>query len=267
MFQLSLSFFTLFYIDNGFLTSPLTFIMISLNPSPSNTSETESIYCAIYSLTPLSSSLLGQAHSPLGIAAAVLQCCVRLRRHPHQPTTTVYHATGTSLVRLDFDHLEWICIGRGRQQSSGGSPDPDGLSAGGRGKWEPRSGCSDIITPSSIEVSSASTEPMQPICNVRAVSLLEVGAEWGEVEQNSEAFFQPLSPLPLLDTLPSTRLQPPASHMHTKQRWASSPSDYLRFCVVITVFSSQNPSFPLCLWFLEDWFWWQEPSHSANSLP
>lgn len=136
MFQLSLSFFTLFYIDNGFLTSPLTFLMISLNPSPSNTSETESIYCAIYSLTPLSSSLLGQAHSPLGIAAAVLQCCVRLRRHPHQPTTTVYHATGTSLVRLDLDHLEWICIGRGRQQSSGGSPDPDGLSAGGRGGSE-----------------------------------------------------------------------------------------------------------------------------------
>lgn len=130
----------------------------------------------------------------------------------HHPRTTVCHATRTSLVRLDFDHLEWICPGRGRRQSSGCSPDPDGL---GVGEWEPRGGCSDIITPSSIGVSSASTEPMQPICNVRAVSLLEVGVGLGGVEQNSKAFFQPLSPLPLLITLPSTQTSAPClPHEH-----------------------------------------------------
>lgn len=169
------------------------------------------------SRTPRSSCAGVSSQSP-GIAAAVLQGPVRLRRHHmshgslHHHRTTVCYATRTSLVRLDFDHLEWICTRRGRRQSSGGSPDPDGL---GVGEWEPRGSCSDIITPSPIGVSSAITEPVQPICNVRAVSLLEVRAGWGRVKQNSKAFFQPLSPLPLLITLPSTQTSAPClPHEH-----------------------------------------------------
>lgn len=74
--------------------------------------------------------------------------------------------------------------------------------------------------PPSPQTRDTSAEPLQPISVGLSSGYWEMGVG-GDQSRTYKTSFQPLLPLPLLATFPSTQAEPPTSHIHTKWRQAS----------------------------------------------